>query len=103
MVNTGLDADGMPLSPGKTFLLGTDSLGRDILARVVHGTRIPGGLLRKHLPMQRRLVHGDELEVRREAGDLEHRSNDRIRAEPDTHHVSLALRMAMCALSASPG
>jgi peptide/nickel transport system permease protein len=37
---TGLDADGMPLSPGKSFLLGTDSLGRDILARVIHGTRI---------------------------------------------------------------
>src|SRR6476659_45075 len=37
---TGLDTDGMPLSPGKPFLLGTDSLGRDILARVIHGTRI---------------------------------------------------------------
>lgn len=36
----GLDADGLPLPPGDRFLLGTDNLGRDILARLVHGTRI---------------------------------------------------------------
>ena len=36
----GLDADGLPLPPGDRFLLGTDQLGRDVLARLVHGTRI---------------------------------------------------------------
>ncbi len=36
----GLDADGLPIPPGDRFLLGTDQLGRDVLARVVHGTRI---------------------------------------------------------------
>lgn len=36
----GLDADGLPLPPGDRFLLGTDNLGRDILSRLVHGTRI---------------------------------------------------------------
>ena len=36
----GLDADGMPLPPGERFRLGTDSLGRDILSRVLHGARI---------------------------------------------------------------
>ena len=36
----GLDAVGLPIPPGDRFLLGTDQLGRDVLARVVHGTRI---------------------------------------------------------------
>jgi peptide/nickel transport system permease protein len=37
---SGLDADGMPLPPGRTYWLGTDGLGRDILARVLHGARV---------------------------------------------------------------
>ncbi len=36
----GLDDDGLPIPPGDRFLLGTDQLGRDVLARLVHGTRI---------------------------------------------------------------
>jgi len=36
----GLDSDGMPLPPSGKFLLGTDNLGRDVLTRVLHGTRI---------------------------------------------------------------
>ena len=36
----GLDADGMPLAPSRQFPLGTDNLGRDVLSRVLHGTRI---------------------------------------------------------------
>lgn len=36
----GLDASGMPLAPSATFRLGTDSLGRDVLSRVIYGTRI---------------------------------------------------------------
>ncbi len=36
----GLDADGMPLPPSKRFLLGTDSLGRDVLSRAIHGARV---------------------------------------------------------------
>ncbi len=36
----GLDADGLPIPPGERYLLGTDHLGRDMLARLVHGTRI---------------------------------------------------------------
>ncbi len=36
----GLDKDGMPLPPNVKFLLGTDSLGRDVLSRVIHGARI---------------------------------------------------------------
>jgi ABC-type dipeptide/oligopeptide/nickel transport system permease subunit len=35
-----LDADGMPLGPNRKYLLGTDNLGRDVLARVVHGARV---------------------------------------------------------------
>ncbi|MBM3263245.1 MAG: ABC transporter permease [candidate division Zixibacteria bacterium] len=37
---TGLDADGLPVAPGGSFLLGADMLGRDVLSRVVHGSRI---------------------------------------------------------------
>ena len=36
----GLDEDGMPRPPGVGSLLGTDNLGRDVLARVIHGTRV---------------------------------------------------------------
>jgi len=36
----GLDEDGMPRPPGSGYLLGTDNLGRDVLARVIHGTRV---------------------------------------------------------------
>ena len=36
----GLDADGMPLAPSSRFPLGTDSLGRDVLSRVLYGSRI---------------------------------------------------------------
>ena len=37
---TGLSPDGIPVGPGKTFLLGTDDLGRDILTRIIYGTRV---------------------------------------------------------------
>ena len=33
----GLTARGLPLGPGSTFLLGTDTLGRDELSRLLHG------------------------------------------------------------------
>lgn len=36
----GLDVDGMPIGPSRAFPLGTDQLGRDILARVVYGARV---------------------------------------------------------------
>jgi len=36
----GLDASGMPVAPCSRFLLGTDSLGRDVLSRVIFGSRI---------------------------------------------------------------
>lgn len=36
----GLDSDGMPLPPSKAHWLGTDDLGRDVLARVLYGTRV---------------------------------------------------------------
>ena len=36
----GLDDDGMPRGPGGGYVLGTDNLGRDMLARVIHGTRV---------------------------------------------------------------
>src|SRR5262249_44260106 len=39
-LDDGLDSDGMPLAPCRQFLLGTDNLGRDVLTRVLHGTRI---------------------------------------------------------------
>lgn len=39
-MSEGLDADGLPMAPGDRFILGTDQLGRDVLARLVHGTRI---------------------------------------------------------------
>lgn len=36
----GLDNDGMPRPPGAGYLLGTDNLGRDVLARVIHAARV---------------------------------------------------------------
>jgi len=36
----GLDAYGMPLPPGGRYVLGTDNLGRDVLSRVIYGTRV---------------------------------------------------------------
>lgn len=35
-----LPADGSPLSPGSTFLLGSDANGRDLLSRIVWGARV---------------------------------------------------------------
>jgi peptide/nickel transport system permease protein len=36
----GLTPDGLPRPPSRTFLFGTDDLGRDVLVRVVYGARI---------------------------------------------------------------
>lgn len=36
----GLSAGGVPLPPGSTFLLGTDVVGRDLLARLIAGTQV---------------------------------------------------------------
>ena len=36
----GLTADGFPLGPGSRYLLGTDTLGRDMLARLAYGGRV---------------------------------------------------------------
>jgi len=38
--DTGLTLDGSPVAPNPTFWLGTDNLGRDVLARVLYGARI---------------------------------------------------------------
>jgi peptide/nickel transport system permease protein len=37
---TGLSSFGLPKAPDRTFLLGTDDLGRDILVRIAYGARI---------------------------------------------------------------
>jgi peptide/nickel transport system permease protein len=37
---TGLSPDGLPVAPNSTFLLGTDTQGRDILVRIAYGARI---------------------------------------------------------------
>lgn len=37
---TGLTASGVPVPPGGEFLLGTDVIGRDLLARLVAGARV---------------------------------------------------------------
>jgi peptide/nickel transport system permease protein len=36
----GLSASGIPVGPSRVFWFGTDSLGRDVLVRVIYGTRI---------------------------------------------------------------
>jgi ABC-type dipeptide/oligopeptide/nickel transport system permease subunit len=36
----GLTPQGLPKGPTRTFLLGTDDLGRDLLVRIVYGSRI---------------------------------------------------------------
>ncbi|QGN34265.1 ABC transporter permease [Microlunatus sp. Gsoil 973] len=38
--DTGLTEAGIPKGPGGTFLLGTDSLGRDVLVRLSYGARV---------------------------------------------------------------
>ncbi len=37
---TGLTPDGLPVAPGRTFLMGTDDQGRDILVRLAYGARV---------------------------------------------------------------
>jgi peptide/nickel transport system permease protein len=37
---TGLSPAGIPVSPGRRFLFGTDELGRDVLVRVFYGARV---------------------------------------------------------------
>jgi ABC-type dipeptide/oligopeptide/nickel transport system permease subunit len=36
---TGLTPDGLPVGPSRTFLLGTDDQGRDLLVRIAYGAR----------------------------------------------------------------
>jgi ABC-type dipeptide/oligopeptide/nickel transport system permease subunit len=36
----GITPDGLPVGPGSHHLLGTDNLGRDILVRIIFGTRV---------------------------------------------------------------
>ncbi len=36
----GLSEDGLPMPPGSLYPLGSDSLGRDVFSRVVHGGRV---------------------------------------------------------------
>ncbi|PWI57678.1 peptide ABC transporter permease [Sulfoacidibacillus thermotolerans] len=36
----GLAADGAPLAPNHTFIMGTDDLGRDVYSRLLYGARI---------------------------------------------------------------
>jgi len=36
----GLRIDGLPVGPSSKFLLGTDSLGRDLLSRLIYGARV---------------------------------------------------------------
>ena len=39
-LDVGLSPAGIPMGPNRTFLLGTDSLGRDVLVRIAYGTRV---------------------------------------------------------------
>jgi peptide/nickel transport system permease protein len=39
-LQTGLSPAGIPLPPNRTFLFGTDDLGRDVFVRVVYGARV---------------------------------------------------------------
>ena len=36
----GLNAEGLPVPPSREFPLGTDTLGRDLLSRIIYGARI---------------------------------------------------------------
>jgi peptide/nickel transport system permease protein len=36
----GLSPSGIPIGPNRSFLLGTDNLGRDVLVRIAYGTRV---------------------------------------------------------------
>ena len=36
----GINANALPVGPGKHFVLGADSQGRDILVRIIYGTRV---------------------------------------------------------------
>src|SRR5215469_6369031 len=38
--NTGISATGAPAGPGRTFWLGADELGRDLLIRILYGARV---------------------------------------------------------------
>ena len=40
IVSGGLSPDGDPLGPSKAFPLGTDTQGRDVLARLLHGAKV---------------------------------------------------------------
>jgi peptide/nickel transport system permease protein len=37
---TGLSSFGLPVGPGKTFIMGTDDQGRDVMVRIAYGARI---------------------------------------------------------------
>jgi peptide/nickel transport system permease protein len=39
-LDVGLSSGGIPVGPSRTFLLGTDALGRDVLVRIAYGTRV---------------------------------------------------------------
>src|SRR5512142_691492 len=39
-LDSGLSETGIPVGPNHTFLLGTDSLGRDVLVRIAFGARV---------------------------------------------------------------
>jgi peptide/nickel transport system permease protein len=39
-LTTGLSPDGLPKAPSRTFLFGTDNLGRDIFVRTIYGARV---------------------------------------------------------------
>ena len=39
-LDVGLSSEGIPTGPSRHFLLGTDGLGRDLLVRIVYGTRV---------------------------------------------------------------
>ncbi len=37
---TGLSPSGIPVGPSRKFLLGTDNVGRDVLARIIYGSQV---------------------------------------------------------------
>lgn len=38
--SNGLNAEGLPVGPSREFPLGTDTLGRDLLSRIIYGARV---------------------------------------------------------------